>query len=41
MNDVNPDYVVMGETRSYNFESWEHAVRLVRAGARLSAPTPT
>ena len=40
MNDVNPDYVVMGETRSYNFEKLEHAVRLVRAGARLIGTNP-
>ena len=40
MNDVNPDYVVMGETRSYNFENLEHAVRLVRAGARLIGTNP-
>ena len=36
----NPDYVVMGETRSYNFEKLEHAVRLVRAGARLIGTNP-
>ena len=40
MNEVNPDYVVMGETRSYNFEKLEHAVRLVRAGARLIGTNP-
>jgi len=35
MNDYNPDYVIVGETRSYNYEKIEHAVRLVRAGAKL------
>ena len=35
MNDVNPDYVVVGETRSYNYESIVKAVTLVRAGAKL------
>ena len=30
MNDVNPDYVVLGETRSYNYEKLEKAVELVR-----------
>lgn len=35
MNDVNPDYVVVGETRSYNYESILKAVSLVRAGAKL------
>lgn len=35
MNDVNPDYVVVGETRTYNFEQIENAIRLVLKGARL------
>ena len=35
MNEVNPDYVVMGETRSYNFEKLERAIHLVQKGARL------
>lgn len=35
MNDVNPDYVVVGETRTYNYEKIERAVDLVRQGARL------
>lgn len=35
MNDVNPDYVVMGETRNYNYESILRAVKLVRNGAKL------
>ena len=35
MNDVNPDYVVVGETRSYNYEKITHAIELVRKGARL------
>jgi NagD protein len=35
MNDVDPDFVVVGETKNYNFEKLEHAVHLVRAGARL------
>jgi NagD protein len=35
MNNVNPDYVVVGEGRSYNLESLERAVRLVDGGARL------
>ena len=29
MNDINPDYVVVGETRSYNFEKIEKAIELV------------
>lgn len=35
MNDYNPDYVVMGETRSLSYEKIEHAVFLVQKGAKL------
>ncbi len=35
MNDINPDYVVFGETRSLNYEKIEKAVKLVQAGAKL------
>ncbi len=35
MNDYNPDYVVVGESRSYNFEKLEVAIRLVNNGAKL------
>ncbi len=35
MNNVNPDYVVVGETRSYSFEKIEQAINLVRKGAKL------
>jgi NagD protein len=34
-NDVNPDYVVFGETRSLNYERIEIAVKLVQNGAKL------
>ncbi len=34
-NNVNPDYVVVGETHGYNFEKIEIAVNLVLKGARL------
>jgi NagD protein len=40
MNDVNPDYVVMGESRSYGYEKVEKAIRLVLAGARLIGTNP-
>ncbi len=40
MNDVNPDYVIIGETRSYNFEKIEKAVHLVNKGARLIGANP-
>ena len=35
MNDVNPDYVIVGETANYNYENVVHAVRLVQKGAKL------
>lgn len=35
--DRNPDYVVVGEGRTFTFEMLEHATNLVRAGARLIA----
>ena len=35
MNDIDPDYVVIGEGNSYNYESIVKAVRLVLAGAKL------
>jgi NagD protein len=34
-NDVNPDYVVVGEARGYNLEMITKAIRLVNGGARL------
>lgn len=34
-NDVNPDYVVVGETRNYNYENIVKAVHLVQKGAKL------
>ena len=40
MNDVNPDYVVLGETRTYGFEKLEKAIALVRGGAKLIGANP-
>jgi len=40
MNEINPDYVVVGETRSYSFEKIERAVNLVRHGAKLIGTNP-
>lgn len=40
MNDVNPDYVVVGDTRTYNFEKIEKAVALVNKGAKLIGTNP-
>src|SRR6202000_492382 len=35
-----PDYVVLGETRTYSFERITHAIRLIETGSRFTAPTP-
>ena len=40
MNDVNPEYVVVGETRNYNFENMIKAVHLVEKGAKLIGTNP-
>ena len=40
MNDVNPDYVVVGESKTYNYETVIRAVSLVRNGARLIGTNP-
>lgn len=38
--DRDPDYVVLGETRSYSFERIQRAIRLVAGGARFIATNP-
>jgi NagD protein len=40
MTDRSPDYVVLGETRTYSFERITRAIRLVAAGARFIATNP-
>ncbi|MCQ2374226.1 MAG: HAD-IIA family hydrolase [Phascolarctobacterium sp.] len=40
MNDVNPDYVVVDETDSYNYNMIIKAVQLVNKGARLVGTNP-
>ncbi|MCX6321703.1 MAG: HAD-IIA family hydrolase [Bacteroidia bacterium] len=40
VNNVNPDYVVVGDTHSYNFEKIELAVNLVIRGAKLIGTNP-
>ncbi|GMO12165.1 MAG: HAD-IIA family hydrolase [Treponemataceae bacterium] len=40
MNNVNPDYVIVGEGRSYNLDTLEKAVNLVAKGARLIGTNP-
>jgi NagD protein len=36
----NPDYVVLGETRTYSFEAITTAIRLIERGARFIATNP-
>jgi 5'-nucleotidase len=40
MNDINPDYVIVGDSRGYNMETLIHAVNLVRNGAKLIGTNP-
>ncbi len=40
MTDRSPDYVVIGETRTYSFERITSAIRAVAAGARFLATNP-
>ncbi|HBC80278.1 MAG TPA: TIGR01457 family HAD-type hydrolase [Bacteroidales bacterium] len=40
INNVNPDYVIVGDTNSYSFEKIEMAVNLVLKGARLIGTNP-
>jgi NagD protein len=40
MNNVNPDYVIIGESRSYSFDRIELAVNLVIRGAKLIGTNP-
>jgi NagD protein len=35
-----PDYVVLGETRTYSFERITHAIRLIASGSRFIATNP-
>ncbi|MFE3292604.1 HAD-IIA family hydrolase [Rhodococcus sp. NPDC059234] len=40
LTDKDPDYVVLGETRTYSFEAITTAIRLVERGARFIATNP-
>jgi NagD protein len=40
LTDVAPDYVVLGETRTYSFEALTKAIRLIKDGARFIATNP-
>jgi len=40
LTDRDPDYVILGETRTYSFEAITKAVRLIADGARFLAANP-
>jgi len=40
LTERSPDYVVLGETRTYSFERITQAIRLIAAGARFIATNP-
>ncbi len=40
LTDQDPDFVILGETRTYSFEAMTRAVRLINNGARFIATNP-
>jgi NagD protein len=40
LTDIDPDYVVLGETRTYSFSQITKAIRLIDRGARFIATNP-
>ncbi|GAA2666720.1 MULTISPECIES: HAD-IIA family hydrolase [Nonomuraea] len=40
LTDLDPDYVVLGETRTYSFTQITRAIRLIEGGARFIATNP-
>jgi len=40
LTDSRPDYVVLGETRTYSFEALTKAIRLISTGSRFIATNP-
>jgi NagD protein len=40
LTDLEPDFVVLGETRTYSFEAITKAIRLILGGARFIATNP-
>ncbi|MGW2256898.1 HAD-IIA family hydrolase [Streptomyces sp. NPDC004749] len=40
LTDTEPDFVILGETRTYSFEAMTKAVRLINDGARFVATNP-
>jgi len=40
LTERDPDYVILGETRTYSFEAITRAIRLIAAGAKFIATNP-
>jgi NagD protein len=40
LSERDPDYVILGETRTYSFERITQAIRLISAGSRFIATNP-
>ncbi|MGV0870815.1 HAD-IIA family hydrolase [Mycolicibacterium sp. XJ879] len=40
LTDIEPDFVVLGETRTYSFTAITRAIRLILAGSRFIATNP-
>ncbi|WP_381798228.1 HAD-IIA family hydrolase [Streptomyces niveus] len=40
LTDADPDFVILGETRTYSFEALTKAIRLINDGARFIATNP-
>jgi len=40
LTDRDPDYVILGETRTYSFEAITRAIRLIQGGARFICTNP-
>ena len=40
LNELDPDYVVLGETRTYSFERIAQAIRLIGSGAQVHRNEP-
>ncbi|MFN2248409.1 MAG: HAD-IIA family hydrolase [Candidatus Promineifilaceae bacterium] len=40
ITDIEPDYVVLGETKTYNYEMLTKAIRLINNGSRFVATNP-
>lgn len=40
LSDTDPDFVILGETRTYSFQALTRAIRLINDGARFIATNP-